>query len=570
MFENLGQRIKTFFLILIIALLTVIMGVVGFGAPGSEGCAASGPGYAATVYGETITAGDFNAAYRAAGFEDRPVEAQEASNYRRLLLDGLIERELLVHEAKRLGYTVESEEIMRRVAKEELILLSGPVDAPPGFPSGALPYSFRDRDDNFSTDRLRRFIQNYLRRSIAEFAEWQGRETLAQRVRDTVTAPVTVSPREVWDGYVNETERATISYVRFGPADYRAQVELTPEAVTEWMAAHEEEVNAEYERQGHRYRNLEEQVRARHILLRAAQDAPEAERTAKRAEAEALLARAQAGEDFAALAREHSDDGSAQNGGDLGWFQRGRMVPPFEQAAFSHEEPAVHGSVVESQFGFHVIEVLGRREGNVPEAEAKREIAEGLYRTARAVELAEAEATRALAYLREGHTTDELNDQLRNNWQTPAAPTPEGEEPAEEPAAPARPDAPQVNTTSFGRADHALPGVDSSDLTSDVFEMTLEEPLPAAPLRLGENWVVYRLDDLTLATEEGLTAEVRERVEGRLLGAKRREVISAYIGRLRAQATADGAIRENAEILAYPTAEGATGEGAREESASSE
>jgi len=574
MFENLGQRIKTFFLIAIIALLALIMGVVGFGPAGSEGCSTSGPGYAATVRGQTITAGDFNAAYRAAGFEDRPVESQQAANYRRLLLDGLIERELLVHEAQKLGYTVDNEEIMRRVADEELVLLSGPVDAPAGFPSGALPYSFRDRDDNFSTDRLRRFIQNYLRRSIAEFAEWQGRETLAQRVRDTVTAPVTVSPREVWDAYVAETERATISYVRFGPADYRAQVEVTPEAVTAWMAAHQEEVNAEYERQGHRYRNLEEQVRARHILLRAAQDAPEAERSAKRAEAEALLARAQAGEDFAALAREHSDDGSAQNGGDLGWFQRGRMVAPFEQAAFSHEEPAIHGSVVESQFGFHVIEVLGRREGNVPEAEAKQEIAEGLYRTARAVELAEQDATRALAYLREGHTTDELNDQLRNNWQTPAAPAAEGEpaegeEPAA-PAAPARPDAPQVNTTSFGRADHALPGVDSSNLTSDVFAMTLEEPLPAAPIRLGDNWVVYRLDELTLATEEGLTPEVRERVEGRLLASKRREVLSAYIGGLRAQANADGAIRENPEILAYPTVDGAGDdeEADREEEAS--
>lgn len=578
MFENLGKRIQTFFLILIIALLSLIMAVVGFGAPGSEGCNVRGPGNAATVYGETITAGDFEAAYRAAGFSERPLETQRAQRFREYLLDGLVERELLVHEAERLGYTVDREEVMRRVAKDEVVLLTGPVDAPAGFPTGRLQYSFRDRDGKFSTDRLKRFIQNYLRRSVEEFTDWQARETLAQRVRDTITAPVTVSPREVWDAYVSETERASISYVRFGPGDYRDQVEVTPEAVTAWMGEHQEEVDAEYERQGHRYRNLEEQVHARHILLRVAEDAPEAERNAKRAEAQALLERAKAGEDFAALAREHSDDGSAQSGGDLGWFQRGRMVAPFEQAAFSHEEPAVHDSVVESQFGFHVIEVLGRREGDVPEADAKREIAEGLYREARAGELAREEATRALAYLREGHTTDELNEQLRSNWRPATPPPAEGEAAEGEPAEPAeappvRERAPQVNTTSFGRADHALPGVDSSALTRDVFAMTTEAPFPDAPLHLGDSWVVFRLDELTLATEEGLTDEVRARVQERLLGAKRDEVVSAYVGRLRAQAEAEGAIRENAEILDYgedPNAEEGEEPSETEASASAE
>src|SRR5690606_6140833 len=226
MFENLGKRIQTFFLILIIALLSLIMAVVGFGAPGSEGCNVQGPGYAARVYGETITAGDFQAAYRAAGFADQPIDTQRAQRWREYLLDGLVERELLVHEAERLGYSIEPAEVMRTVAKDEVLLLSGPVDAPAGFPAGRLQYSFRDRDDKFSTDRLRRFIQNYLRRSVEEFTEWQARETLAQRMRDTITASVEVSPREVWDAYVTETERASISYVRFGPADYRDQVEM--------------------------------------------------------------------------------------------------------------------------------------------------------------------------------------------------------------------------------------------------------------------------------------------------------------------------------------------------------
>lgn len=549
MFENLGQRLQTFFLIFIIALLSVIMAVVGFG-PGGEGCnAQSGPSYAAKVYGETITAGDFDAVYRAAGFADRsPIEAR-SGRLREYLLEGLIERELLVKEAERLGFTVEHADVMKQVAKDEIIMITGPVDAPPSFPSGRLQYSFRNSNGDFSTDRLRQFIQNHLRRSIGEFAEWQARETLAQRVRDTVTAPVAVSPGEVWSAYVSETERASISYVRFNPNQYREQVPMTADAIVEWMDAHPEEVNAEFERQAHRYRDLEEQVQARHVLLRVDSSASDEDKAAKRADAEALLARAQAGEDFAQLARGHSDDGSAAQGGDLGWFPRGRMVAPFEQAAFSHEEPAVHGEVVESQFGFHVIEVLGRRSGDVPEAEAKREIAEGLYRAARASELAREEAERALAYLREGHSVDELNVQLSSNWTAPASED-DGEVLDAEIAT--RDNAPQVNTTSFGRSDRALPGAaDSSALTRMAFEMSTDQPLPEAPVQLGQEWVVFQLDDLSEATEEGLDAETRARIEGRLLAQKRDDVVKAYVGQLRAQAASDRAIQRNPEILDY-------------------
>jgi parvulin-like peptidyl-prolyl isomerase len=95
---------------------------------------------------------------------------------------------------------------------------------------------------------------------------------------------------------------------------------------------------------------------------------------APRSEAEAL-ARAQevrrrleAGEDFATLAKEYSDDPSSANtGGDLGWFGKGRMVPEFEQAAFSLE-PNVISEPIKSQFGYHLIEVL-EKDANRPKDE---------------------------------------------------------------------------------------------------------------------------------------------------------------------------------------------------------
>lgn len=112
----------------------------------------------------------------------------------------------------------------------------------------------------------------------------------------------------------------------------------------------------------------EEQVHARHILISLkSPDMPTEDgldKPAARAKAEEVLKRVKAGENFETLAREFSTDpGSKPNGGDLGWFGRGRMVPEFEKAAFALE-PGQISDIVESQFGFHIIKVEGRRTGD--------------------------------------------------------------------------------------------------------------------------------------------------------------------------------------------------------------
>jgi peptidyl-prolyl cis-trans isomerase C len=103
-----------------------------------------------------------------------------------------------------------------------------------------------------------------------------------------------------------------------------------------------------------------ERVKASHILVRVPQGAPAARKEELRKKAEGLLSRVRAHEDFAAVARESSEDpGSAPRGGELGVFGRGQMVPPFEQAAFALKPGEVSG-VVETPFGFHVIKVTER------------------------------------------------------------------------------------------------------------------------------------------------------------------------------------------------------------------
>ncbi len=101
---------------------------------------------------------------------------------------------------------------------------------------------------------------------------------------------------------------------------------------------------------------IPEKVHARHIVIACKPDADEATKKAARAKAEAARKRVLAGEDFAKVAAEVSDDPAGKSGGDLGFFSREMMVKPFADAAFALE-PGQISDVVESQFGYHVIKV---------------------------------------------------------------------------------------------------------------------------------------------------------------------------------------------------------------------
>jgi peptidyl-prolyl cis-trans isomerase C len=121
-----------------------------------------------------------------------------------------------------------------------------------------------------------------------------------------------------------------------------------------------------------------EQIQARHILIKMEGDVTEEQKAEARTKIEMVRKKALDGEDFAALASEYSEGPSSAKGGDLGYFSRGQMVKPFDDAVFALE-PGKISEVVETQFGYHIIEVTDRQPASVVSYEtAQAQIAERL------------------------------------------------------------------------------------------------------------------------------------------------------------------------------------------------
>ncbi len=121
-----------------------------------------------------------------------------------------------------------------------------------------------------------------------------------------------------------------------------------------------------------------ETVQASHILLTVDASTTPEDKAALKTEIDGIRRQCLEGGDFAELARTHSKCPSSQRGGDLGWFDRSRMVDPFADAAFALQ-PGETSEVVETEFGFHVIRVADRKEGRqVPFGEVQEQIGQRL------------------------------------------------------------------------------------------------------------------------------------------------------------------------------------------------
>ena len=329
----------------------------------------------ASVEGREITAGEFQRvyfqqlqAYRNAygGNMDEKLLKQLGIDQR--ILQGLIEENAALAEAERLGIRASDAEVRARIL------------AMPGLQEGG----------RFIGDARYRQVLQMQNPPIRpdEFEEQIRRGIVLEKLRGALTDWITVSDAEIEEEYRRRNEKVKLAVVSFTADKFREATTATDEEVAAWFESHKDDYKIAEKRkvkyalvdsqairertqvapadiERHYKENQEqystpEQVRASHILFKTeGKDAAEV-----RKQAEAVLKRAKAGEDFARLANEFTEEEVGKTrGGDLDFFGRGQMAREFEEAAFALK-PGEVSDMVETQFGLHIIKTTDRREAS--------------------------------------------------------------------------------------------------------------------------------------------------------------------------------------------------------------
>ncbi|MGH8057924.1 MAG: peptidylprolyl isomerase [Candidatus Entotheonellia bacterium] len=374
----------------------------------------------ATVGDEAIFVREYQAAhnnliefYRRAYRERFTEEMARAFQLKQQALETLIQRKLLLREARRQRLTVTDVELIEQVQNYPAFQINGAFD----------------RNRYVQLLRLSRL-------SPADFEQSQREELLIAKLEQVIKAGIHLTEVELREAFLHEKEQASAEYVGVDPAPFASQVEVNetderayyaegrerfrkpeqiraafvlidPQASMSQVHVTDEQLAQYYEAHREEFRR-EAQVRARHILFRLSPQAGPEEETRVQARAEEVLQRVQADEDFATLAGTFSDDpGSAQQGGDLGFFKRGAMVKPFEDAAFALQPGEVSGPV-RTDFGYHLIKLEEVQEaGYAPLTSVREQLHERLTRE-EAQRLAEAQAKEVReALLNEGATWED-------------------------------------------------------------------------------------------------------------------------------------------------------------------
>ena len=518
----------------IIIVATILVFVINFRPNANQKSASLREACAATVKGYCIDPKSHRASYRVLIPRDQSgnlmTDRAKAMGLNKIALDGLIERELLIDEATRLGLAVTEEEENQAVIGG-FIYISIPMENPRlgmsmRIPDGYIYAGFRDqKTKQFDMKVYERSVRTITGRSPTEFKEWQSRELLASKVRDLVRAPVRVSETEALEAYVSEKSSATVDYVpvRFDWVE-KYVLDTSPAAITEWA---KDKSNA----------SQAKPPTIRHILIRPDSDAGADAKEGARKKAEKLIERIKKGEDFAALAKEFSQDpGSGQNGGELGDKTDG-FVKPFKDAADALKSGEMTDKPVETQFGFHIIkkdDAMGAAYKKAKSLEAAKDIANKIQASIKAGASADDAVKAAIApYVKAVKREDTPKDA---DGGAPPSSMSEGK------TADTDPTRPQLDTSSsFNKGGDPIPqlGLEgNSEVVKFAFSGAKDAELNKEPLRAEDAFYVVRLKGQKQATREEFDKD-RDVYLQTILAAKQAEALSLYVRRLRDAAKPD-------------------------------
>ncbi len=510
-----------------VVLALVLVFFVNFNPSAGKKLGTLAEACAARVYGTCLDPKTHRAAYRL--IFSRGTGSMSQSTASHIVLEGLIERELLVNEANRLGLTVSEDEVTDSIFRG-LIHVTFPATNPMygqqlGLADGTLRVSFNDpKTKQFDMKVYERTVKMMTGRSPGEFREWQSREILAAKMRDLVRAPVRVADDEGLDRYVQEQTTSTLEYavVRYHWAG-KYGIKNEAKEVAAWAKdpAHLKNVHTS----------------VRHILSQFPKDATAEQKEETRKTSLAVLERVRRGEDFAALAKELSaDPGSKDKGGQYTYEDVKGFVEPFRHAV---ERVAPGGLVtepVETDYGYHVI----KRD------EASKEELLRAYVESKALELATRirnDAKSGMGFEQSVTSASQAFAVVRSHKEADSADAGAGEVVMFD----ADPERPQPLTSSaFNRQGDPIPAI-SSETTDAVRRFAFSNPpgtVISEPIMTDEGWIVARVKEHRAATREDFDRE-RETFLAGLIAAKRAEALGQYVRRLRESAKADVRIDES-------------------------
>ncbi len=543
MLQKIRERISGPFAILFLGAIAVVFIFWGVQFESATTSAA------ATVNGKDIS----QEAVRQA-WQDRQTELQTqlrdelppelVKSEQAKLIDNFIARELLLQRAHASGYRVSDRELAESITMIPALQVDG----------------------KFSRDRYAMLLRQQ-GRSEPEFEQEYRRDLETSQLRNAIAISSFVTPGELRQRVELQGETREVAYAVVPAAGFAAQVQVTPADIAAYYDKNKsqfmspeavdlqylrldladiaagvqvtEEGLKKYHDETAAERNaVPERRKAAHILIETGDDDAAAQK-----KAEAVLARARAGEDFAKLAQENSDDpGSRGAGGELGWAPREAYVQPFAEALFALQKGEISG-LVKTQFGYHIIRLEDIEEPRVRDFDEVRAELEPEYRREQAqtlfYEKSQQLADESFASLSE---LDSVAKKLGMTVQTVAG---------------------------FTRQGGGALGNDSKVIAAAFGNDVLQERQNSQPVQIGEDSVVVlRVTDHKPSTQLPL-AQVQEQIMTRLREDKERaaaaEAAAALAKRINAGeslATAAASVGTTATASQSVTRRGPTTEGA--------
>ncbi len=267
---------------------------------------------------------------------------EQLSRIRQEAWDGLVNEALLGQQIRDNGVIVTDEELAQYVG----------VVAPPEFQK--VP-EFQT-NGQFDMSKYQKYIQDLANATdpraeqiLMSIEQSVRSQVLTYKLQELVTASAVVPQSAVQDEYITQNEKIQVKYLFIAAANIDTS-DIKPT---------DNEIKARYEADKENNYKVDQTATLRYVQINKAPTQVDADSVKN--EILQIYNRVISGENFAEVAKEVSQDNSAANGGDLGWFGKGRMVKPFEEAAFNLKNIGDISQPVQSTFGWHIIKLTGRK-----------------------------------------------------------------------------------------------------------------------------------------------------------------------------------------------------------------